>query len=172
MRELEKEFGKLGYHENDFTNTGVHHRLFTEGPDKGSVCMDQDSYIKALKPIVHPDLVGAKAETPASPALGALYWSLLGALAYCLITQHWVAVYVVALQRVTQAPKCIHLRRLNALVRILQRKPAQIWFRSMECLSTLECHSDSGFSKEDQSGYGIRGANFMRVGKDRSGSRV
>ena len=29
-----------------------------------------------------------------------------------------------------------------------------------------------GFSKEDQAGYGIRGANFMRAGKDRAGKRV
>ena len=42
----------------------------------------------------------------------------------------------------------------------------------MTCLSLLECHSDSGFSKEDLSGYGIRGANFMRAGTDRHGKRV
>ena len=29
----------------------------------------------------------------------------------------------------------------------------------------LECHSDSGFSKEQDAGYGIRGANFLRHGK-------
>ena len=34
-------------------------------------------------------------------------------------------------------------------------------------------HSDSGFSKEQEKGYGIRGANFMRCGYDRkSGEQI
>ena len=52
-----------------------------------------------------------------SEELKAMYWSLLGATAYALITQFWLSVYVVALQRQTQKPKAIHIRRLNAVVR-------------------------------------------------------
>ena len=96
-----------------------------------------------------------------------LFWSLLGALAYALITQHWLAVYVVALQRQSKAPKVIHVRRLNALVRVAQKRPARILYRAMECCRILECHADSGFTKEQDSGYGIRGANFMRAGRER-----
>ncbi len=69
--------------------------------------MDQDEYIKALKPIAHPDLTGAPAENELTPALTKLFWSLLGALAYSLLTQHWLAVYVVSLQRATYAPRII-----------------------------------------------------------------
>ena len=37
--------------------------------------------------------------------------------------------------------------------------------------SELECHSDSGFSKEQELGYGIRGANFMRSGTSRDSGK-
>ena len=168
MVPLEKEFGKLTYHEGDFTNTGVHHLML---PD-GSVELDQDEYIAALKPIVHVDLVGASGDDDAPPHLVDLFWSLLGAVAYALITQFWIAVYVVALQRQAKAPKIIHVRRLNALVRVRQKRPARILYRAMDCCRLLECHADSGFSKEQESGYGIRGANFMRAGRERGTGRT
>ena len=123
------------------------------------------SILRHPLPIQHPDLVGAKAEDDASPTLIALYWSLLGAVAYTLMTQHWIAVYVIALQRETHKPKVIHLRRLNAVVRALQKYPAKIQYPSMDCCKHLLAHSDSGFSKEQDKGYGIRGANIMREGK-------
>ena len=66
---LERAFGKLTYHEQDFTNVGVHHKVH---PD-GSVELDQDEYIRALKPIVHPDLVGLSSEAEVSEDLKALY---------------------------------------------------------------------------------------------------
>ena len=134
----------------------------------GGVEVDQDAYIKGLKPITHTDLVGKAAEAPLPDHIHASFWSLLGAVAYALLTQHWVAVYVVALQRKTHSAQVIHVRRLNAIVRALQARPARITYRGMDCTSTLECHSDSGFSKEQDSGYGIRGANFARAGTART----
>ena len=164
---IESVFGKLAYHENSFTNTGIRHRLTPDG-----VRIDQDDYIQALKTIHHHDMVGADGDTATTPVVKELFWSLLGAVAFALLTQHWVAVYVVSLQRKTQAPQYIHVRRLNALVRILQRTPATIWYRRMVCSKVLEVHADSGFSKEQDAGYGIRGANFLRKGTDRSGKTV
>ena len=134
--------------------------------------LDQDEYIAALIPITHPDLVGAKAEEDATDALIQLFWSLLGAVAYSLMTQHWIAVYVIALQRETSQPKIIHVRRLNAVVRALQKKPAHIVFPSMKCAKHLLAHSDSGFSKEQDKGYGIRGANIMRKGYSKKTGNV
>ena len=165
---LERTFGKLKYHEKSFTNTGVRHNQLEDG----SVETDQDEYLKALQPIVHQDLVGAPADSDAPPSLQALYMSLLGAMAYALLTQFHLAVYVVSLQRQTQKPKIIHIRRLNAVVRAAQRRPARVLYRAMVCLKQLECHSDSGFTKEQDKGYGIRGANFMRIGRDRRSSEL
>ena len=78
---------------------------------------------------------------------------------------------MVALQRQTHSPKVIHHRRLNALVRVAQRIPARIVFQAMECSRLLEVHSDAGFSKEQESGYGIRGTNFVRGGTRRGGGQ-
>ena len=162
--QLEKVFGKLAYHEQKFTNTGMRHQVM---PD-GSIQLDQDEYIQALKPIAHPDLIGAPADTPAPPHLQEAYGSLLGALAYAVITQFQLSVYVVHLQRNTHNPNHIHLRRLNAVVRAAQRRPARILYRAMSCSRLIEAHSDSGFSREADKGYGLRGANFLRAGSERS----
>jgi hypothetical protein len=54
LKPLERAFGKLTYHERDFTNVCLHHQM---KPD-GSIVLDKDQYLQALKPIVHPDLVG------------------------------------------------------------------------------------------------------------------
>ena len=163
IRKIEAVFGKLKRNYSEFTNCGIRHRLL---PDH-SVELDQDEYIAALIPIQHPDMIGAKGEDDASEALIALFWSLLGAVAYTLMTQWWIAVYVIALQRETHKPKIIHLRRLNAIVRALQKKPAKIVYPSMECCKDVLAHSDSGFSKEQDKGYGIRGSNIMRKGRCR-----
>ena len=57
-----------------------------------------------------------------------MFVSLRGALAYAVITQAWILVYVVALQRV-QTPTNLEVRRLNAITRKLQREPKKLIFR-------------------------------------------
>jgi len=166
MSIVEKTFGKLTVKRRQFTNCGVRHTQ----EQNGSITLDQDEYLKALKPIVHRDLTGADPEAPATPELVSLFWSLLGALAYSLITQHWLAVYVVALQRSTKDPRMIHIRRINALVRKAQQAPAKIVYQCMACNRDIDVHSDSGFSKEQEKGYGIRGANYIRNGRHRQTS--
>ena len=96
MTELEKVFGKLTVTENEFTNCGVRHIKHKDG----RITMDQDEYIKALIPIERKELKGTNADTKASEELISLYRSLLGAVAYTQLTQHQVACYIVALQRV------------------------------------------------------------------------
>ena len=44
LPELERVFGKLKYHENNFLNTGIQHKRLEDG----SITLDQDDYIKAL----------------------------------------------------------------------------------------------------------------------------
>ena len=168
ITELEKVFGKLKRNYKEFTNCGIRHKQL----DDGSVELDQDEYIQALIPISHPELVGANAEDYASEVLIQLFWSLLGAVAYTLMTQHWIAVYIIALQRETHKPKIIHIRRLNAIVRALQKLPSKIKYPSMKCSNELLAHSDSGFSKEQDKGYGIRGSNIMRKGTNSSNETV
>ena len=88
-------------HDPDFTCVGIHHVRSRDG----TITLDQNEYISAMKPIVHPDLVGKPADEPCTETITRLYLSLLGAVAYTLLTQHWIAVYVISLQRHTHAPK-------------------------------------------------------------------
>ena len=168
ISEIERHFGKLKYHEGEFTNTGVRHKQLQDG----SVRTDQDEYIKAIKPVSHSKLIGASAEADCDVEMTTYFASSLGGIAYTLLTQFQIMVYVVCLQRQTHAPKIIHVRRLNALIRYIQRHPAHILYTAMECIRTLETFSDSGFSKEQEKGYGIRGANYCRRGKCRKTGRL
>ena len=85
-------------------------------PD-GKITMDQDEYIKALIPITHKELKGTAPETKASEELVSLYRSLLGAIAYSQLTQHQIACYVVALQRVATKFTIGDVRKLNVLTK-------------------------------------------------------
>ncbi len=89
-----------------------------------------------------------------------------------MLTQHWLPVYVVSLQRATHAPRIIHVRRLNALVRVAQKRLARLLYRAMEFSKHIAAHSDAGFSKEQDKGYGMKGANFIREGKARNGGSI
>eukprot|EP00959_Pyramimonas_sp_CCMP1952_P007369 154083-Pyramimonas_sp.AAC.1 len=87
-----------------------------------TVPLDQDEYIEQLRPIRHPELTGADADAKASHMVTDMFVSLRGALAYALITQAWLMVNVVSLQRV-QEPTNVSVRRLGAIARALQACP-------------------------------------------------
>ena len=139
--------------------------------------MDQDEYIKQLRPITHPELTGAPAEAKATKVITDMFVSLRGALAYALITQYWLMVYVVSLQKV-QEPTNLHVRRLNAVTRKLLANPQKLTFPRMKPTGEVDIHSDSGYRKltgeeEDETkGYGIRGANVLRRGHAPNGQAV
>ena len=78
--------------------TGVRHQQQNDG----TVKMDQTEYVKTFKPTAHPELVGAPPEAETTTAVHAEFMSLLGAVAFALLTHMWVSVYVVALQRMTK----------------------------------------------------------------------
>eukprot|EP00974_Lingulodinium_polyedra_P018213 1762359-Lingulodinium_polyedra.AAC.1 len=52
-------------------------------------------------------------EALASPQHKALFISLLGGLAYALLTRIDLAVFIAAVQRVVQAPLNLHVKRPN-----------------------------------------------------------
>eukprot|EP00959_Pyramimonas_sp_CCMP1952_P435761 9125150-Pyramimonas_sp.AAC.1 len=72
--------------------------------------------------------------------------SLRGALAYALITQVWMMVHVVSIQRVTE-PTGIQVRRLNAITRKLQACPNKIVYQAMNPTGEVDLHSDSGYRR-------------------------
>eukprot|EP00959_Pyramimonas_sp_CCMP1952_P459398 9478191-Pyramimonas_sp.AAC.1 len=87
--------------------------------------MNQDEYIKQLRPITHPELTGATADAKATKLITDMFVSLRGALAYALLTQVWLVVYAVSFQKI-QEPANLQVRRLNAVTRKLNRSPKRI----------------------------------------------
>ena len=161
LKALEEKFGKIDRNDNDFTCVGIHHHR----DSSGNITLDQNEYISAMNPIKHPDLVGSDAEADCSEAVTRLFWSLLGTVAYTLLTQHWIAVYVVALQRTTHCPKYEYVRKLNSLLRVLQKQKVTIIYPHMECARHIMTFSDASFCKETElKGYGMRGTVVLRLG--------
>ena len=161
---VESVFGPCKVHKHTYTNCGVRYTKL----DSGDVVMDQDEYIKTLRPIVSPELTGAAPDAEATKTVADQFVSLRGALAYTTLTQVWIQVYVVALQRI-QKPTNLDVRRLNAVTRKLQREPQRLVYPAMLCDGHLDLHSDSGFRRltgegDEEKGYGMRGMNVMRRG--------
>eukprot|EP00959_Pyramimonas_sp_CCMP1952_P368992 7728771-Pyramimonas_sp.AAC.1 len=90
--------------------------------------------------------------------LADMFVSLRGALAYALITQVWLMVYVVSPQRV-QEPTKFQVRRLNAITRKLQACPKKIVYQAMNPAGEVDLRSDSGYRRlsgdadDDVKGY-------------------
>ena len=144
---------------------------FRDAP--GATGPEADEYILAMRPIRHAELTGRPSTEPCSAEVHQLYQSLLGAVAYALLSQAWAAVFVIALQRRTSNPLNIHVRRLNLLLAAMQRKLHKVVFPAMTCQRRLVAFSDASFDKEgDSKGYGMRGSVFLRWGVNAQGKEV
>merc|ERR1712086_862475 len=169
VAEVEKVFGKCKLNKKQFTNCGVQ---YTQN-DNGDIILDQDGYISTLRPIMTPELTGAAAEHEATKNVADMFVSLRGALAYTTLTQAWIQVYIVALQRV-QVPTNLDVRRLNAVTRKLQKTPQKTVFPFMKCAGKVDLHTDSGYRRmeqvDDVKGYGMRELCLLRRGEKRDKS--
>eukprot|EP00959_Pyramimonas_sp_CCMP1952_P016750 355170-Pyramimonas_sp.AAC.1 len=106
----------------------------------------KDECVEQLRPIRHPELTGADADAQASRMVADTLVSLMGALAYALITQVWLMVYVVSAQRVQQ-PTNVQARRLNAITRKLQACPKKIVYQAMTPTGEVDLRSDTGYRR-------------------------
>ena len=128
VKAVEKVFGECKVTKHTFTNLGVRHAKLANG----DVQLDQDEYIKTLRPITTSELTGAPAEAYATKFVTGQFISLRGAIAYTVLTQSWIQVHVVALQRIQQ-PTNLDVRRLNAITRKLQKELLKLVFPAMTC---------------------------------------
>eukprot|EP00959_Pyramimonas_sp_CCMP1952_P132263 2765362-Pyramimonas_sp.AAC.1 len=80
---VEDRFGKCKFNKHTCTNCVVG---CTKDED-GNVTLDQDEYIKHLRPIRHPESTRADADAQAPKMVADMFVGLRGALAYALITQ-------------------------------------------------------------------------------------
>ena len=99
------------------------------------------------------------------------------AMAFALMTRWDLHVYLTALQSWLQEPCYRHIWKISTIVRWAQRRPKKLLYRWMACNYKLECHSDSGFRREEDKeglidGRSARGANFLRLGLDEKQKEV
>ena len=113
---LQDKFGKLKIIWDNFTNCGVCHGLLEDG----SRTLDQIQYANNLRLISHADLKHKPSDSECSKEVHELYRSLLGAVAFMYLTRADVLVFITACQRHGHAPKVIHVKRLNTIVRWIQ----------------------------------------------------
>ena len=55
----------------------------------------------------------------------------------------------------------------TSLMKVLQKWPARLLYRAMECSRSVEAQADSAFANEKDNGYGIRATSFLRHGRAR-----
>ena len=110
LKQIQDVFGQMKLEWNTFTNCGVRH---SQDKTTKEVDLDQEEYIKGIRLCVHPDITGKPADSLAEPSLHEQYWSVLGAIAYAVLTRPDIAVFVSALQRSDDLPS--QFRRLRRL---------------------------------------------------------
>jgi hypothetical protein len=164
---IQEVFGEMKLNWGTFVNCGIRHEQCAK---THSITLDQNHYVQSLRPIHHPQTSSGQPEDEASPDLHKLYMSLLGAVAYLSHTRADVMVFVCALQRHSAKPKVEHVRRLNRLLRWLQRHPRKLVFKACSGQDMhLRIISDAAFKRETEDGYALRGALFLRTVSSQQG---
>ena len=169
---LEETFGKgeLEIQVDSFDCCGMKHTITDKGYE-----LDQIEYVSKLKTIANEKLTAGKDDDEADEYNAKMFLSLVMAIAFAMMTRWDIHIYITALQRWLQKPCYRHIRALNVIVRWTQRHPKKILYRWMLCTRQLECHSDTGFRRENDKeglvdGRSAHGANFIRMGVDESGT--
>ena len=127
-----------------FTNCGPRH---LQGPTTFLITLDQEEYIKNMKPIIHQELKGRSSDTECTVEIIQLSMSLLGAVAYALMTRIDVAVFVCAMQRVIHKPKIIHVKKAECCTTLDAGKSPKQIFRPVTGPSHLRCVGDAAFKR-------------------------
>jgi hypothetical protein len=88
--------------------------------------------------------------------------SLLGAVAYLYLIRTDVLVFISGLQRWAHKPKIIHVKRLNVVLRWVQRNPRKLCYHPFDLPGKhFRIISDAAFKKEDEKGHSLRGTLYV-----------
>ena len=160
LREIQLVFGEMKVNQHEFTNCGVRH---IQCPRTMAVTLDQIHFAATLQTISHPQITNGQLTDIADETLHSLYRSLLGAVAYLAHTRVDILVFVCALQRHVARPTVEHARKLNRVLRWIQKNPKKLHYVPLSTSAThLRVVSDAAFKKETEDGYSLRGALFLR----------
>ena len=150
LKHLEEHFGKCKLDWADFMHTGIRH---IHKP--GRLECHQYEYIEALRPMAIPGLKGVSPDKEVGNDLHGLYMSLLGGCAWCVLTRADAAVYIQALQRRAHQPRYVDCRRLNVVVRYMQRTKVSIVYEKIAEPIRILGFSDSAFKAQEEESTGL-----------------
>ena len=159
LKEIQDVFGNLKIIWNEFTNCGICH---IQDKITKEITLDQLEYAAKLRVITHAQMRTDPSTAACCTELHKLYMSLLGAVAYLYLTRTDVLVFISACQKVAHCPQIIHVKRLNFIVRWIQRNPKKLHYRKLGPKTHLRVISDASFKKEDDKGHSLRGALYFR----------
>ena len=151
---IESKVGTVKQQWDNFTHTGVIHEKTKEG-----IKCHQDGYISSLTGMDTHGWNEMNDETEVTGSVAASYLSVLGAVAWTVITRADVCIYVQALQRRAHKPRVVDCKKLNLVVRYLKRYKCSLWYAMMDKYKRVVCWSDSAFKAipDEGSGLAIRG---------------
>ena len=149
---LTAHFGDLTIQKREFEHLGIKHKQL----DDFSVECSQDHYVKQLRLMSLDSLpTDDEADVTDSDLLSS-YSSLLGGAAWTNLTRSDVSVQIGALQRHMHAPKALHFRNLNTVVRWMKRTPSTMRHVSVPTPWSLLVLPDSAFKAMDPDCLALR----------------
>ena len=131
--------------------------MHEQSKDCTEVWTHQQHYVPQIKEIA----LGGRHladDDEADEDLKQLYMSLVGALAWLILTMPAVCVYVASLQRHTKAPTVGHVRNANRLLQWIRKNLTRLGvrYRRLQEPLRLIAVSDSAFKAQDYDGLVMR----------------
>ena len=117
-------------------------------PD-GDITMHENHYTLQLSPLTSPK--EAKLDSLRGTTDITAYMSCLGAVAWMENTRAEIAMFVCALQRAATTPKCIDMKRLNTVLRFINRHPMETSFKRLTGPFKSTAVSDSALKRQHES---------------------
>ena len=164
LQHMNTEVGDCKSEWDEFTHTGVQHTH-----KAGHHWAHQSQYVGQLRPL---NITKHKGKPDAEPVTEAdaiaAYRSLLGGVAWLILTRAEAAVYVQSLQRAGATPTYGHLRRINVLLRYITKETSGLTYKTMQHPLKLVGMSDAAFKAqpEDSAGLALRGLAVLLVEAD------
>ena len=154
LEHLNKTVGQCKADWLSFLHTGIQHE---QSP--GVVFTHQYVYIDSITPILPELLHGKDDEEECNQVVHDAYRSVLGAVAWTVLTRPDLAIYVQALQRQSHAPRIRHARKLNVLIRWMKKNPCGLKSLEIKHPLKLTAFTDAAFKAqpEESTGLALRG---------------
>ena len=171
LKALEERFGKLKRERNSFENVGI---CFEKDLAAHCIRSHQGNYIRQIREMSVDSTALAKPDTDCEKNQHATYLSIVGALAWGVLTIPAIAVYIAYLQRQVAAPKLRHCRDASRLVRLPHKlfKDDQyaLVYHKLSGPLVIYAVGDSAFSAGEFEGLALRGS-FVLVAERDAGSK-